>query len=135
MQAATHVLPDLVISDLNMPKLDGLGLLRAIRARPPTSKAVFIMFTDQVNKDPVQKAMQARVSARSHFLTCRDYGAADWLDRRSGETMQVLRDALLLEVTDREQAQALRAQAARCRRLAGSVSDRATAVLTEMAAE
>src|SRR3954451_12649877 len=31
--------------------------------------------------------------ARSHFLTCRDYGAADWLDRRSGETMQVLTDA------------------------------------------
>src|SRR4051794_19654289 len=31
--------------------------------------------------------------ARSHFLTCRDYGAAAWLDRRSGETMQVLTDA------------------------------------------
>jgi transposase len=33
------------------------------------------------------------VRARSHFLTCRDYGAADWIDRRSGETMQVLEDA------------------------------------------
>src|SRR3954466_6015761 len=24
---------------------------------------------------------------RSHFVTCSGYGAADWLDRRSGETM------------------------------------------------
>ncbi len=43
---------------------------------------------------------------------------------------------LLLEVPDRQQPEALRAQAARCRRLAASVSDlRTTGVLTAMAAE
>lgn len=43
---------------------------------------------------------------------------------------------LLLEINDRQQVQTLLTQAARCRRLAGSVSDRQTmAVLTAMAAE
>ena len=43
---------------------------------------------------------------------------------------------LLLEVTEPQQAQALRSQAARCRRLASAILDRqATAALTEMAAE
>lgn len=35
----------LVISDLNMPKLDGLGLLRAVREFEPTKKAAFILVT------------------------------------------------------------------------------------------
>jgi two-component system chemotaxis response regulator CheY len=35
----------LVISDLNMPKLDGLGLLRAVREHEPTKKAAFILVT------------------------------------------------------------------------------------------
>ena len=36
---------NLVITDFNMPKLDGLGLLRAIRAHGPTSKTAVIMLT------------------------------------------------------------------------------------------
>ncbi|WP_158814579.1 response regulator [Methylocapsa sp. S129] len=35
----------LVISDLNMPKLDGLGLLRAVRECEPIKKAAFILVT------------------------------------------------------------------------------------------
>ena len=34
---------NLVITDFNMPKLDGLGLLRAIRAHPPIAKTAVIM--------------------------------------------------------------------------------------------
>ncbi len=33
---ATHELPDLVVSDVQMPKRDGIGLLRALRAQPET---------------------------------------------------------------------------------------------------
>jgi len=62
LQAAAQIPPDLVISDFNMPKLDGLGLLRAIRAYPPTSKTAFIMLTGQGDKEIVQKAIQFGVN-------------------------------------------------------------------------
>ena len=37
----------LVISDFNMPKMDGLGLLQAVRTNPNTKKAAFIILTAQ----------------------------------------------------------------------------------------
>ena len=52
----------LVISDYNMPKLDGLGLLRAIRAHPPISKTAYIMLTGRADKDLVQRAVQFGVN-------------------------------------------------------------------------
>jgi two-component system chemotaxis response regulator CheY len=62
LQVAAQTPPALVISDFNMPKLDGLGLLRAIRAYPPTSRAAFIMLTGQGDKELVQKAIQFGVN-------------------------------------------------------------------------
>ncbi len=52
----------LVISDYNMPNLDGLGLLRAIRAHPPTQKAAFIMLTGRADRELVQRAVQFGVN-------------------------------------------------------------------------
>jgi two-component system chemotaxis response regulator CheY len=52
----------LVISDYNMPKLDGLGLLRAIRAHPPIQKTAFIMLTGRADKELVQRAVQFGVN-------------------------------------------------------------------------
>ena len=52
----------LVISDFNMPKLDGLGLLRAIRAHPPIQKTAFIMLTGRADKELVQRAVQFGVN-------------------------------------------------------------------------
>ena len=52
----------LVISDFNMPKLDGLGLLRAIRAHPPTSRTAFIMLTGRADRELVQRAVQFGVN-------------------------------------------------------------------------
>jgi len=46
----------LVISDFNMPKMDGLGLLQSVRATPATKKAAFIMLTAQGDRALVQKA-------------------------------------------------------------------------------
>ena len=39
----------LIISDLNMPELDGIGLLRAVRNRPATAKTAFIMLTSRAD--------------------------------------------------------------------------------------
>ncbi len=52
----------LVISDFNMPKLDGLGLLRAVRAHPPTAGAAFIMLTGRADRELVQRAVQFGVN-------------------------------------------------------------------------
>ena len=52
----------LVISDYNMPTLDGLGLLRAIRSHPPIQKTAFIMLTGRADKELVQRAVQFGVN-------------------------------------------------------------------------
>ncbi len=55
MQKEPH---HLVISDFNMPKMDGLGLLQAIRSDASTKRAAFIILTAQGDKALVQKAAQ-----------------------------------------------------------------------------
>lgn len=52
----------LVISDYNMPKLDGLGLLRAVRAYPPTRAIAFIMLTGRADRELVQRCSQYGVN-------------------------------------------------------------------------
>jgi len=52
----------LVISDFNMPKMDGLGFLRALRANDATKKSAFIMLTGRADKDLVQRAVQFGVN-------------------------------------------------------------------------
>ena len=53
---------NLVITDFNMPKLDGLGLLRAIRAHGPTSKTAVIMLTGRADRELVHRAVQFGVN-------------------------------------------------------------------------
>jgi two-component system, chemotaxis family, chemotaxis protein CheY len=45
---------DLVITDLNMPKLDGVGLIRALRADPKHRSVPILMLTTE--SDPAKKA-------------------------------------------------------------------------------
>ncbi len=52
----------LVISDFNMPKLDGIGLLRAVRAHEPTRKAAFILLTGRGDKELIEKAAKYGVN-------------------------------------------------------------------------
>ena len=52
----------LVISDFNMPKLDGLGLLRAVRAYEPIKNMAFIMLTGRADLDLVARARQFGVN-------------------------------------------------------------------------
>jgi two-component system, chemotaxis family, chemotaxis protein CheY len=52
----------LVISDFNMPKLDGLSLLRAMRAHEQTRSIAFIMLTGRADRELVQRAVQFGVN-------------------------------------------------------------------------
>lgn len=52
----------LVISDFNMPKLDGLALLRAVRAHPPIKNTAFIMLTGRADVELVARARQFGVN-------------------------------------------------------------------------
>jgi two-component system, chemotaxis family, chemotaxis protein CheY len=53
---------DLIISDFNMPEMDGLGLLRAVRGHPVVRKVPFILLTGRGDKELVVKAAQAGVN-------------------------------------------------------------------------
>lgn len=53
---------DLIISDFNMPEMDGLGLLRAVRGHPAVRKVPFILLTGRGDKELVVKAAQAGVN-------------------------------------------------------------------------
>jgi two-component system chemotaxis response regulator CheY len=52
----------LIISDLNMPNLDGLALLEAVRKRPGGEKIAFIMLTNRGEVDLVRRAMALGVN-------------------------------------------------------------------------
>ncbi|MBQ1543055.1 hypothetical protein C5708_07230 [Caulobacter sp. CCUG 60055] len=52
----------LVVTDFNMPKLDGLGLLRAIRSHPPLRTTAVIMLTGRADAELVQRAVQYGVN-------------------------------------------------------------------------
>lgn len=57
-QNPTH----LIISDFNMPVMDGLALLRAVRSNPKIQKVAFIILTSEASKDLVQEAVKAGVN-------------------------------------------------------------------------
>ena len=53
---------DLIISDYNMPEMDGLSLLRAVRGHPAARKVPFILVTGRGDRELVVKAAQAGVN-------------------------------------------------------------------------
>jgi two-component system, chemotaxis family, chemotaxis protein CheY len=50
---------DLIISDYNMPEMDGLSLLRAVRGHPAARKVPFILLTGRGDRELVTQAAQA----------------------------------------------------------------------------
>ena len=52
----------LILSDAEMPGMDGVSLLRAIRAHPPTAGTAFIMLTGRAEKSFVEKCIQYGVN-------------------------------------------------------------------------
>lgn len=62
METASLQPLDLIISDFNMPVMDGLGLLRAVRGHPVVRKVPFILLTGRGDRELVVKAAQAGVN-------------------------------------------------------------------------
>jgi two-component system chemotaxis response regulator CheY len=62
METASLQPLDLIISDYNMPEMDGLELLRAVRGHPVVRKVPFILLTGRGDKELVVKAAQAGVN-------------------------------------------------------------------------
>ena len=67
--SATEALPavqqdrvHLIISDYNMPEMDGLEFVKAVRSDPVIGKTVFIMLTGSSEKSVVQKAAELGVN-------------------------------------------------------------------------
>jgi CheY-like chemotaxis protein len=54
--------PHLVISDFNMPKMDGIAFLRAVRSYEPTRKAAFILLTGRADKELIERAQKSGVN-------------------------------------------------------------------------
>ena len=53
---------DLIISDFNMPEMDGINLLRAVRGHQAIRKTPFILITGRGDRELVVKAAQAGVN-------------------------------------------------------------------------
>jgi two-component system chemotaxis response regulator CheY len=50
--------PHLILSDFNMPGMDGLEFLRAVRSDPGLKNTAFILLTGRADKELVQRAVQ-----------------------------------------------------------------------------
>src|SRR4051812_22991083 len=60
LEMAQNQLPvQFIISDLNMPEMDGLGLLRAVRSKEEWKKIPFVLLTAQGESQSVVDAVVA----------------------------------------------------------------------------
>ena len=59
IQRVTEERPDLVICDILMPRLDGFGVLAALRSRPETAALPFIFLTASADKDDLARGLKS----------------------------------------------------------------------------
>jgi len=57
IQAVKEIHPDLILSDVMMPHMDGLTLLRTLKADPSTADIPFILFTNLNEPHDREKAL------------------------------------------------------------------------------
>ncbi len=62
LEAAQRADPDLVITDLQMPELDGFGLVERLRELPNHARMPIICLTSVNQRDDVQRMIDAGIS-------------------------------------------------------------------------
>ena len=70
LRAAQSVLPDLILLDLIMPKLNGFDVLQALKKDAPTAHIPVIILSNLGQDRDVQQAMDAGAAAYSSRRTC-----------------------------------------------------------------
>ena len=66
MQRIVEAVPDVLVSDVNMPRRDGLWLTRSLRAQRQTERLPIVLLTSQ--DDPAARAAAAAAGADAYLL-------------------------------------------------------------------
>ena len=111
LSAALALLPDLVLTDVMMPRLDGFALLQALRADPRTSGVPVIMLSARSGEESRIEGMQE--------------GADDYLVKpfSAKELLARVTAHLQMARTRREAGESIRASEERFRALVSATSD------------
>jgi CheY-like chemotaxis protein len=75
VQRVRETRPDAVICDILMPRLDGFGVLAALRSRPETAAIPFIFLTASADKVDLARGLQ---SGANEYVT-KPFKSADLL--------------------------------------------------------
>jgi PAS domain S-box-containing protein len=123
LEAARERTPDLILTDVMMPRLDGFGLLQALRADARTSGLPVIMLSARAGEESRIEGLQE--------------GADDYLVKQFSSRELLARVAALLQMVRmrRESSEAIRASEEQFRALVSASSDvvyRMNADWTEM---
>ncbi|HEY9762097.1 MAG TPA: response regulator, partial [Trichocoleus sp.] len=87
--------PDLVLSDVMMPRLDGFGLLQALRADPPTREIPVILLSARAGEEAIAEGLDA--GADDYLI--KPFSAQELISRVNAHLqMASLRKAALQEV-------------------------------------
>lgn len=116
----------MVLSDWNMPVMDGLELLRAVRNDPRLAALPFLMVTAEVERDRVEQAIQAGVSE----LLVKPYTSAGFVDRLTRTMARKARAAAPAEPAPAEPAVRAPAQVP-CGRESEAEKDRPTVLMVD----
>ncbi|MGV3722262.1 MAG: ATP-binding protein, partial [Actinomycetota bacterium] len=108
LQAAREQRPDLILSDVMMPRLDGFGLLNALRGDPATAAIPVIMLSARAGEEARVEGLEA---GADDYLT-KPFSARELLARVGG--------TLALSRARREADEELRESEARFRHMADS---------------
>ncbi len=80
LQAALQQVPDLVLTDSMMPNLDGIGLLKALRAEPRTASVPVLLLSARAGEDARVEGLEA---GADDYLT-KPFSARELLARIGG---------------------------------------------------